>query len=164
MEIHLKLDFDAPELFQDAWVRVLQSTLRTHKARMSFFADVVNTHNRVYENPPGCKVLDRGEGGIGGDDNQADRQLRGPGPGVSCFDDPNALVLTPSNSCDGSDVWCLNDLVTYSRSFEIVLSERVYSEATPGRVGDRCVHARFVVRADQEDAKIASKMLSESGR
>ena len=105
------LNADAPASVKSAWSATCSEIP---------VARLISDWSKIYPVTP----LDREEGGIGGNDNNTDRQLRF----VHEYDrwprsDAPILAMQPYDSADGADVWTLHELLPYLTSLAKTLNE-----------------------------------------
>jgi len=95
------------------------------------------------------QILYRAEGGIGGDCNQTNRQLRlSETRYLLCGDqksndDMNDIKLLAIDSEDRSSIWSITDVQVFGRALKTVILQQLYKHV--GFVGDNCLNMFVIV-------------------
>ena len=118
LQIRLALHADAPTKWQERWCAI-KSQCETGENSSIVSAWSEELDNRHIGDVTDRNILNRVEGGIGGDSNAGDRQirfsevrhtfaLRGR---MRCTDDRNDIVLVAYPSEDGQKQWTVEELM-----------------------------------------------------
>jgi hypothetical protein len=82
---------------------------------------------------PTLSILNRSEGGIGGNNNTTDRQIRYE-TALGALLRHSDIVLNATNSSDGSSIWSVDDLLSLITPLQDVLEEYLGENALLSRV------------------------------
>tara|TARA_Y100000389_G_scaffold128938_1_gene126397 strand:- start:110 stop:628 length:519 start_codon:yes stop_codon:yes gene_type:complete len=166
LSLHLTIDWDAPQDFSSAWLKVVHS-VRTKQ--WPFWTELVQAHQHFYGHAPDRHALTQWEeGGIGGEDQATGRAIVGESGAALWIKHPtkvfppllpDTLVFDPVDAYNDTDVWNGKDLAEWKTTMEHVLNQRVYSIATPGHTGENCITGSFVVKGGVDDVQKAAAML-----
>lgn len=176
-EVSFRLDQDAPQIFFDAWLTVVEALTQsdeTDKVRVELHAAIsqkVQATTTLHEND--SKILKRSEGGFGGDNNKYDRQIRFVSrEHYAVYNyDPLEIRMCPSNGNVKPLVgypydkdpdrhkmeWTMPDLIDFKHAAMMALNEYLYKRCgLPIRA--LCLKANIVFCGfDEENAGTAAE-------
>ena len=150
-QLRFQLHTDAPQKWIDEWDAVTQAIHGGQVTNYEFATEWVNMLDaRGIGRAADRHVLQRWEGGIGGNSNQHDRQLR------FCEEHRmrglclprNTIVVDAINSDDGTSRWTSRALAPFKTAFQQVLQDRLDELKRPLGVptGHSCIDAILVVK------------------
>lgn len=175
-EIRFCLHSDAPEEFVAAWKTMVKALTDTYSSETDelhkAISQKVQATATLHTND--TNILNRVEGGFGGENNLCDRQIRFKAhrsirPAVydpleirmcALNGDFKTLPSDPCNKdpCDHKMEWTMPDLIDFKRAAVIALNEYLYGKASPGYLGSLCLQADVVFYGlDVDDAGTAEE-------
>lgn len=140
-ELRFSVDQIAPKKYHTLWTKFLKPLGVEWKLPNHLLEEWITTLTKNKASPVDMNILNRVEGGIGGDDNQTCRQIR---PSMYNFqkihqNNYQTLILNarPSQNLKTS-LWTIEELLAYGSVFKNILSNHVFSQ-------DDCVDFDLVV-------------------
>lgn len=126
-KLRFKLDFDAPNKYIEEWNKIKKESETTNN---KYFVEEIKSNCKLESNK-NLPYLERVEGGLGGNNNQINKQIRFIFNFNSCklYND---ILLNVLNSDLKNEKWTYVELDDILRSFIIVLNKRMSCECVNG--------------------------------
>lgn len=126
-KLRFKLDFDATEKYIEKWNKIKKESETTNN---KFLVEEIKNNCKLESNK-NLPYLQRNEGGLGGDNNQNNKQIRFRFNFNSYkFDDD--ILLSVLNSDLKNEKWSYEELDDILRSFIKVLNKKMSCECVNG--------------------------------
>lgn len=129
-ELRFKLDFYAPEKYIKKWNNIKKESEITNN---KYLVDEIKINCKLESNKK-LPYLDRCEGGLGGNSNQNNKQIRFRMNINNKFKFDNDILLYVLNSDCGNEKWSYEELDDILRSFIKVLNKKMSCECVNGRI------------------------------
>lgn len=122
--LRFRIDFDAPKKYIERWNEIKNECENSDN---KYIVEQIKNNCKIVSNKT-LPYLERCEGGLGGNDNLLDKQIRFRMETSVKYD--NDILLLPENS--ETQKWSYDELDDIIRSFTIVLNNKMRSPCVNG--------------------------------
>ncbi len=122
--LHFRIDSDAPTKYIERWKEIKREC---ENGNNQYLVEQIKNYCRIASNKT-LPYLERCEGGLGGNNNMFDKQIRFRMETSIKYD--NNILLYPSNT--KTQKWTYDELDDIIRSFTIVLNDKMGSPCING--------------------------------
>ena len=126
-KLRFKLDFDTTEKYIEKWNKIKKESETTNN---EYLVEEIKNNCKLESNK-NLPYLERVEGGLGGNDNQINKQIRFRF-NFNSYKSDNDILLNVLNSDLKNEKWTYEELDDILRSFIVVLNKRMCCECING--------------------------------